>query len=79
MAALMDLEKFDLQVRFICRSHLRRVWEEDYGLSEDDVLSAASKASHIYVNNTDLPAIECSDRALDLAFEERDRLYDERI
>jgi hypothetical protein len=55
------------------------IWHEEYGLSEEDVLAAATKAETIFMDDTSLSASECTDRALDIAFVERDVLYDERV
>jgi hypothetical protein len=69
----------DKRVAFVCRSYLRQIWHEEYGLSEEDVLGAANRAETIYFDDTSLTAAECTDRALDIAFAERDTLYDERV
>lgn len=51
---------------------------EDTILSEEDALAASMQADGIYMEHTDLPATECSDRALDIAFKVKD-IYMERI
>lgn len=61
----------DLQVRFVCQSSLLKAWDEMYGLSEEDVLGAACRAESL--------APDQMDRILDIAFEERDKLYQERM
>lgn len=55
------------------------MWDDLYGLSEEDVGGSAHIAVQIYLDNTDVPAAECIDRAMDIAFEERDKLYNERM
>ena len=70
----MTPAELDLQARFVCQSSLKAVWDDKYGLSEEDVLGAAVRAEPIF---NDLP--DQIDRALTIAFDERDKLYQERM
>jgi len=69
----------DLQCRFVCQSQLKKIWDDAYGLSEEDVGCTAHIAVKIFLDNTDEPAADCLDRAMTIAFEERDKLYQERM
>lgn len=67
-----QLERLDAACRGRVRSHFRELLggENDY-LSDEDVLGAAAYGDQIYLDHTDMPATECSDRALEIAYEVR--------
>jgi hypothetical protein len=76
----LDLDALDRAVRARCRVHYRELDEgAETVLSEEDALGAACYADQIYLDHTDWPATECSDRALDLAFQEKDRYMQDNI
>jgi hypothetical protein len=79
MEVAVDLGKLDKQVRFLCRTNLKKVWDNYYGLSDEDVGNIAHVAVLIYYAQANMAAAICIDRALDIAFEERNKLYEERM
>ena len=62
----------------ICEHRVRKHYSliaDDYrDLSDDDGLSASQAGDQVYLDHTDWPATECSDRALDIAFRVMDEL-----
>jgi len=67
-----------------CRSRIKAYYREliednpiDTILSEEDALAASGHGDAVYLEYTDWPATECSDRALDIAFEEKEKMMNE--
>jgi L-fucose mutarotase/ribose pyranase (RbsD/FucU family) len=74
-----SLKKLDSLVRSRVNVYYRELDEgADTVLSEEDALGAAGHADQIYLDHTNWPATKCADRALDIAFEEKDK-YMERV
>ena len=67
------------QLDRLCERRVRAYYRElDIGpetiLSEEDALGAAGHADQVYLDHTDWPATQCSDRAMDIAFRVKDEV-----
>lgn len=61
-----DDTALDSKVRQIVRRYYR-----ENGLDGEAELFASQEADHVYLDGTEWPATECSDRALEIAREEK--------
>lgn len=59
---------------FRVRKHFTAIMDDPRDLADDDALSASQAGDQVYLEHTDWPATECSDRALDIAFRVLDEL-----
>lgn len=69
----------DKQLDRLVRKRIKTYFAElddgaDTILSEEDAIGAACHADQIYLDHRDWPATECSDRAMNIAFEEKDKI-----
>ena len=68
------LQTLDRICEFRVRKHFAAIADDYRDLSDDDGLSASQAGDQVYLDHTDWPATECSDRALDIAFRVLDEL-----
>ena len=74
MSRQRSMNELDRAVRARIRVYFRELDDgPDTILSEEDAIGAAGHADQIYLDHSDMPAANCIDRAMDLAFEEKER------
>ncbi len=72
-----EIDILDHRALLAIRRYLNLVANDNdplYLLSDEDGIAASMQADAIYMNETDWPAAQCSDRSMDLAFREVDRM-----
>lgn len=69
MMAEWEVIALDEEVTEEIQRYYRVIWNDEYGLSEEDALGAGCRASALYGEQTDWDEAQCLDRALDIAFE----------
>ena len=75
-----NIKRLDRLVRKRIRVYFAELDDgPDTILSEEDALGAAGHADQIYIDNTDWPATKCTDRAMDIAFEEKAKLDEQYL